>query len=101
MYERAAYTLHRFEIVAPHVRNDGTPSGYVGNVREVLADHFTGWTEIASVGYWKGKLEQGTTFVLYAAEMPASLPAQLRRAMPDQEAIQLVSLPEPCTLTEA
>lgn len=98
---RATYILRRFEIVAPHVRNDGTESGYVGNVREVLADHFTGWTEIASVGYWKGKLEAGTTFVLYAETLPSELPAQLRRAMPDQEAIQLVSVPEPVTLTEA
>lgn len=118
MYERDTYTLRRYEIVAPHVRNDGTPSEYREALRHALARHgFTGWSEIESVGYWLGKLEPGTTFVIYADDIhtdPIDLPDRIgsvrteaalgsigRRAMPDQDAIQVVRSSETVTLVEA
>lgn len=107
-YERATYDLCRFELVAPAVRNDGAPSGYRDSVRELLAAAgFTGWSEVDSVGFWHGKLEPGTTFVLYAPQYQQTeqLTLQLladigRRAMPDQDAVQAVQAPGIHVLTE-
>ena len=97
-YERATYELARFELVAPSVTNAGTPSGYREAVRaELEAAGFTGWSELESVGYWLGKLEPGTTFVIYApadgGATLANLAAAGRRAMPDQDAVQAVQAP--------
>lgn len=131
-YERDTYTLFRYELVAPHVRNDGSESDYLFTVRGglVLAG-FTGWTEFNSCGYWLGKLEVGTTFVIYATEHRRTCPdhgdmhglswcemdgcgkhttavptAEIlskvaRACMPDQQAIQIVKFPHPVELIEA
>lgn len=113
-YERATYTLRRFEVVAPAVRNDGAPSGYAAALRAGLtAADFTGWTELETVGYWHGASEAGTTFVIYADDVRADparghrafdtadiLARLARAAMPDQVAIQVVS-GETVTLREA
>lgn len=108
MYECQTYHLHRFEIVAPAVRNDGEPSDYLAQLRDGLETAgFTGWTEIPSVGYWLGKLEPGTTVVIYApptmldGETASVLARVGRAAMPDQDAIQVCHTPIQTTLIEA
>jgi hypothetical protein len=68
-YQRGTYQLRRFEVVAPHVRNDGSESRYPEALREGLsAVGFEGWTELPSHGYWQGKFEHGTTFVLFSED---------------------------------
>lgn len=139
-YDRQTYQLRRFELIAPHVRNDGSASYYPEALRAALsAAGFEGWTEIVSHGYWLGTYEHGTTFVLYSADVRIDvmgeallsdadvcscpdgsaegiterecgcrvrrntadmLAALARRAMPDQDAIQLV-IGEPVELREA
>lgn len=113
MYERNTYNLHRYEIVTPSVRNDGSPSDYLENLRERLEGAgFSGWTEIASMGFWLGKLEPGTTIVIYAPPTmensdraqvsTATILARIGRAsMPDQDAVQVVHTPIETTLIEA
>lgn len=111
MYERDTYNLFRYELVAPKVRNDGSESNYTETVREALAAWgFTGWTEMDSVGYWHGKLEAGTTFVIYATEYREETQPRVgtdeilmklaRDSMPDQDAIQIVKFPVPVKLIE-
>lgn len=112
LYERSTYTLRRFEVIAPHVRNDGTPSGYPAAFAAGLRRAgFTGWTEHAPhVGYWQGKRETGTRFEVFAPDerlderepmhvRPFPTPTRptadvlaevARAAMPDQDAVQLV-----------
>lgn len=113
-YVRDTYLLRRYEVVAPHVRNDGSESDYAGMVRAgLIVAGFSGWTEMQTVGYWLGKFEPGTTFVVYAepmrSESPGDLPiatreilARLARdAMPDQDAVQVVEAPHDVVLVEA
>lgn len=113
-YQRSTYQLRRFELVVPHVRNDGSAaSGWLALIRSALTVRgFDGWTEIETLGYWHGKPERGTTFVIFSEDMrddhvteartsTADLLAEIGRAiMDDQEAIQLV-IGEVVTLREA
>jgi hypothetical protein len=55
--------MHRFTIIAPHVRNDGSMAPYVSNLRQaLLLAGIEGWTEYETHGSWKGVREAGTTF---------------------------------------
>lgn len=89
--------MNHYTITAPAVRNDGTESGYAAVLRALLLQFgIDGWTEHESVGYWHGRREAGTVFTLYRMPGPytpsviaADLARIARRAMPDQEAIQV------------
>jgi hypothetical protein len=121
-----AYTMRRYTLTAPLTTNDGSaaldargfPSNHPQIVRDALLDAgIDGWTEYQTVGWWKGKREEGVTFELYraCADMgPLALrdnsrdghtfARQLarigRRCMPDQEAVQVTVEPVPVTLFE-
>jgi len=125
-----SYIMRRYTLVAPHVRNDGSMSGYPAAVREaLLAAGIDGWTEYETHGSWRGKREAGTTFELYRADEPgyqADSPNALRYSattplyagespatfvrllgaigracMPDQEAVQVTRDAHTVTLWEA
>lgn len=113
-YQRGTYTLARFEVVAPHVCNDGSASGYPAAFRAALTRHgIDGWSEFESVGYWQGKRERNVTFVIYSEALRDDHVSERKRAtvdilleaaracMPDQDAIQVVQYPLPVTLREA
>lgn len=54
--------MHRFTIIAPHVRNDGSASSYPADLRRTLELSGLGWTEYETHGSWNGVREAGTTF---------------------------------------
>ena len=65
------YQMRRWTIVAPHVRNDGTVSGYPAALRDALmAAGIDGWTETETHGYWHGKREAGVTFDIMLPWIP-------------------------------
>lgn len=103
-----AFDLAHFEVVAPSVRNDGTPSGYPEAFANALVENGFNFTETATAGWWNGKHESGVTFTLYAPECwngytrTEIILGQIARSiMVEQEAIQVVKHPNRVTLTEA
>jgi hypothetical protein len=87
-----SFTLRRYTVVAPHVRNDGTMSGYPAAFRErLLGKAIDGWTEYETHGAWRGKREAGVTFEFFNGEpnFVHTLARIARSVMPDQEAIQV------------
>lgn len=101
-YVRDTYTLRRYELVAPAVLNDGTPSGYPDAIGHALDRAGYGWTAFDGIGSWQGVHEAGRTFVLYAPHGHAPIIGELaRRIMADQDAIQVVESPHDVTLVEA
>lgn len=111
MYQRATYNLRQYSIVAPEVHNDGTPSNAVCRVRAELKALGFNWMETAELGFWEGHGEPGILFTIYAPDTwrwaaddatTVDVLAKLaRRAMPDQDAIQVTMSPAPYTLIEA
>lgn len=96
--------MTRHTIVAPAVDNDGRSAlRYVRALRaDLLELGINGWTEYESVGYWHGKREPGTLFEIYRErDESARLALIARRAMPDQEAIQITVDAAPVRLVEA
>src|SRR5512133_2376571 len=64
-----AYTLRRYTLVAPTVKNNGERSRYPQRVADALERAgFTGWTEYDTVGVWHGSREPGVTFEIYSAD---------------------------------
>jgi hypothetical protein len=95
----------------PHVKRDGTPSGYAEAFAAALEGQgFEGWTEVQTVGHWQGKREAGTTFVIFSADTRGEWGGRVRTldlltnlaraSAPDQDAVQVVSA-EFVTLVEA
>lgn len=95
--------MMRYEIIAPAVKNDSSVSNYAQAFREALLDNYIeGWTEWETVGYWMGKAEPGTMFTIFhTLDITGLLSNIARKAMPDQEAIQVVTSPVPSQLVEA
>lgn len=91
------FRMLHYTITAPKVRNDGTTADYPQALRAVLlAFGIDGWTEHDTVGVWHGKREPGIVFTVYLTEGLADPTVRLdvlaklaRRAMPDQEAVQV------------
>lgn len=107
MYSRDTYRMRTFTLTVPSVDNDGLPVPYLEKVRAGLEEAgFTGWTEIASNGYWNGKLEPGTVITIYVPEnetfnVASKLGVIGRTCMPDQEAVQVTVSGDILTLIEA
>lgn len=91
MQNTKSYRMLRHEVICPQVTNDGDPSGYpLAFAKALLASGIDGWTETNTMGYWKGKAEPGTTFMILSERDIVPLLGKLARAcMPDQEAIQV------------
>lgn len=106
-YVRHSYVMRTVTLTVPAVDNFGTEAPWhLDKVRAGLAAAgFTGWTEVASTGYWMGKLEPGTVVTLYVERPTVEMIDQIgqigRQAMPDQEAVQVTLSHDPVSLYEA
>lgn len=97
------YEMFRYEVVAPTVDNSGKYSGYAADFRSELPSiGITGWTEFQTAGYWHGKMEPGTTFLIFSPyDITRSICKLARKCMPDQDAIQVTVANDLTKLVEA
>lgn len=102
--------MRRYTLIAPIVTNDGANSGYPAAIRAALLEaRIDGWTEHETHGYWRGKREPGVMFEIlrnaesrgHGAVFAHRLGRLARRAMPDQEAIQITVEPQTTNVYEA
>lgn len=107
-YVRHNYRVHAYTLTVPAVTNDGLSAPWhLEKVRAGLEEAgFTGWTETATVGYWRGILEPGTVITVYVPVgktigVASRLGAIGRQAMPDQDAVQVTASPDELVLVEA